>query len=500
MSFVSPVAGRNTMRPQAPPATPPTRASLEPVPATWQDAYKSLHQEVSGPQPLRILAGSIPPALTGTLYRNGPGCLEVQGKRLDDWFDGDGMVHALTLRHGQAWYCNRYVRTEDRALEQRAGRQLFAGFSGTPYAGFVGSLLGWGRRNPSNTNVLHHGGRLLSMSESGWPYALDPLTLATLRKDSLGGALHGDETFSAHPKRCPGSGDVYNFGVHPRLGTNGLRSSLHLLRLGADGGVQRVHDAVPLPINAVLHDFSVTQRYAVVLMPPLTIPKWPLGLMAGVTSASNTLRWQPEIGTQILVLDLQNQASPRWLRTDAFFCMHTINAWELGDDLYVDALTYPDASVLHTSKALLRGEACANPIAEIRRLRLGSDGSVQSRILGRDAIELPQLVDAGRPTAAFYCVRGDLRRPMAASVARMQLRSDGVVASQAPHEEGVFYGEGVPVSTQGGEYLLTLAANTHSGRTELRILDGHKLQQGPLCRLELPHMVPMGLHGSWHWG
>jgi hypothetical protein len=44
-------------------------------------------------------------------------------------------------------------------------------------------------RNPSNTNVVYWGGKVLSLYETGLPYALDPRTLHTLGPDNLGGAL-----------------------------------------------------------------------------------------------------------------------------------------------------------------------------------------------------------------------------------------------------------------------------------------------------------------------
>ena len=54
------------------------------------------------------VVGEIPPALHGTLYRNGP---NPQFEPLDDyhWFGGDGMVHAFVLEGGKARYRNRYV-------------------------------------------------------------------------------------------------------------------------------------------------------------------------------------------------------------------------------------------------------------------------------------------------------------------------------------------------------------------------------------------------------
>jgi len=54
------------------------------------------------------VTGRIPHELAGTYYRNGPNpAFEPPGRY--HWFDGDGMIHAITLDDGRAHYRNRYV-------------------------------------------------------------------------------------------------------------------------------------------------------------------------------------------------------------------------------------------------------------------------------------------------------------------------------------------------------------------------------------------------------
>ncbi len=53
--------------------------------------------------------GAIPAALTGTYVRTGPN--PASGSSAHPFF-GDGMVHGVRLRDGQAeWYRNRFVQT-----------------------------------------------------------------------------------------------------------------------------------------------------------------------------------------------------------------------------------------------------------------------------------------------------------------------------------------------------------------------------------------------------
>jgi len=49
--------------------------------------------------------------LHGTLFRNGPGLLDVNGHHIHHPFDGDGMINAIAFRDGRAYFRNRFIRT-----------------------------------------------------------------------------------------------------------------------------------------------------------------------------------------------------------------------------------------------------------------------------------------------------------------------------------------------------------------------------------------------------
>jgi all-trans-8'-apo-beta-carotenal 15,15'-oxygenase len=44
-----------------------------------------------------LVTGTIPRELRGTLFRNGPGLLEIFGKKLNQFFDGDGVVYSIAV-------------------------------------------------------------------------------------------------------------------------------------------------------------------------------------------------------------------------------------------------------------------------------------------------------------------------------------------------------------------------------------------------------------------
>src|SRR4051812_7182724 len=69
---------------------------------------------------LDVIEGTIPADLAGVYLRNTENPVMPAIGRYHP-FDGDGMVHALTLAGGGASYRNRFVRTAGLAAELEAG-------------------------------------------------------------------------------------------------------------------------------------------------------------------------------------------------------------------------------------------------------------------------------------------------------------------------------------------------------------------------------------------
>src|SRR6516225_5436230 len=115
--------------------------------APWREEGEAFDLEVDG---------ELPKELSGVLYRNGPNPAFAPLGRYH-WFDGDGMVHAVKLEHGRAFYRNRYVRTPGLLAEMRAGKSLFGGLLQIPeYPSAEGPF-----KNAANTNIIGYANRLL---------------------------------------------------------------------------------------------------------------------------------------------------------------------------------------------------------------------------------------------------------------------------------------------------------------------------------------------------
>jgi len=168
----------------------------------WLRGYESQPQEFDYWLEPEDITGTVPEGLRGTLFRNGPGLLEIGGRPIRHPFDGDGLVSAFTfVGDGRVHFRNRFVRTQGYVEEQAAGKMLYRGVFGTqPPGGWFANAFDLRLKNIANTNVIYWGGKLLALWEAAQPHRLDPQTLETLGLDDLGGRLSPGQAFSAHPR------------------------------------------------------------------------------------------------------------------------------------------------------------------------------------------------------------------------------------------------------------------------------------------------------------
>ena len=275
--------------------------------------------------------GEIPQGLRGTLYANGPSLSSLFGERYPHWFDGDGAIAAVRFGNDEALGSVRLVQSAGLQMERRAGRMLYGGYRRR----FHPSLLWRGPtrrgKNAANTNVLWHHGRLYALWEGGRPTELDPDSLATLGERDFGGAIKG--TYSAHPKVVDGF--VYSFGI--RLAGQPVR--LDVFRTDPDGHTTTI--ASPrLSCPTMIHDFLVSENYIIFFVSPIRFRR--LRALVGLGGFEENLSWEPERGTEILLIDRHDPERTIRFSTDPFFQFHFAHAFEHGTEVVVDYIHFDD--------------------------------------------------------------------------------------------------------------------------------------------------------------
>ena len=443
---------------------------------------RSLPRE-HGFERLRV-EGTLPRDLSGTLYRNGPGVFELFGQRYGHPFDGDAVISALRLRDGQAWGAAKIVESEGLRRERAAGRILY-GTAAPWWRRMLTTHIGPEKVTP-NTSVMGWGGQLLALNEGGPPVALDPHDLSTLGVTNLGGVLRS--AFSAHPHRIGSQRITYNIGLD-----YGATTHMHIYAL-PDAGAARHLGAIPFDEPPLVHDFAATEKHLIFFVSParlrLSRHLWQVGHFGELFG------WQPEKGTEIIVVPLAEPDRPVRFRVEPFFQWHFANAFERGGELVIDYVRFDDLSPL----AAVSSPRPSDVFLDARCHRAVIDPArrtFRSQPLGDFGCEFPRVHPEleGRELDALWLTRGDLR-----SLIRLDPNSGHYVEHALPRghyaAEPVFAPRHGATSELDG-YMLCMIHDEASDCGHVAIYDAASFQNGPIARAWFDHYLTCTFHGTW---
>lgn len=453
---------------------------------------------------LRVAEGALPPALRGVLYRNGPGTNESWGTRYLHPFDGDGHIVRFSFDGGRVRYRNRFVATRERTREARARKPLYRSFGTNLPGGLLRNLFRLAFKNAANTSVVWHGGKLLALWEGGLPHRLDPDTLATIGREDYDGRLRSagsrlervlapELPFSAHPKIDPDTGELFNFGA-----LLGPKPTL-LLHRASPAGELDVPVQIPMDRLVFLHDFALTPRYRIFFLVPVAFRVAPT--LVGLVPPADAIEAIDGRPTRILLVPRAGGASMSF-EASPCFVFHFASAHEEPDGrIVVVGLRMPSFPTSEQTRALFEGTGTDFPSAVPTRYTLDpSNGTVHEDRLTDAPAELPTIDPrrVGRRVRWFWSIAGvpDQPDPFLKHVQRFDLDTGrATMRDFAPDLPGepVFVPD--PDGGEGSGWALVLVYRAREHRSDLYVLDADDLRT--VCRLELPHHVPFGFHGTW---
>ncbi|MBE9041294.1 carotenoid oxygenase family protein [Oscillatoriales cyanobacterium LEGE 11467] len=467
----------------------------------WTKAVTRPAREFASTQ-LEILEGKIPAGLRGTLYRNGPARLERGGMRMGHWFDGDGAILAVRFADSpvggsKATATYRYVQTTGYQAEAAAGKLLYGNY-GTIAPGPIWRRWRTPVKNSANTSVLALPDRLLALWEGGKPHALDLQTLETQGKDDLSG-LGENLNYSAHPKRDPKTGEIFNFGV-----SAGSKTNLHLYRSDATGKI--VHQsAFPLDGVPLIHDFVLAGEYLVFFVPPVRLDLFPA--LVGLKSFGNGMKWHAQQGTQILIFDRRTLSLVSRQETEPWFQWHFANGYRADTgEIIVDFIRYRDFTTNQRLKEVATGRTQTVADGTLWRVQLdGRTGKVlgTEELLDRSCefpIVPPQYVGGISPHIYLSLHRpdADRARELYGAIARFDDRSGTLTIADLGENrypsEPIFAPDALDADRG---WVLTVVYDGNLDRSEVWVYHSSRLDEEPTCRLALPDLVSLGFHGTW---
>jgi carotenoid cleavage dioxygenase-like enzyme len=454
------------------------------------------------------VVGKIPAELNGAFYRTGAEWYYPPTFKDDAILNADGYVSSFRIKNGKVDYHGQFVRTYRFVQEQKAARQLY-GYYRNPYTDdpSVRDPMHPNLRTVSNTAPLAHGGKLFTLKEDGLPYEADPDTLATKGTWDFHGK-YKSETFSAHPKIDPLTGEMIAYGYE----ASGLGSDdIFLYTIDRSGHV-RHEQRFKQPYVSLIHDMAITHRHVVL----------PFG---GYVTNVDWLKagkihwwWDATKPSYIGVARRDGDGkSVRWFKGPLRCMMHVFNAYDDGDKVVLYAPFYdgnffpffPNTDGTPFNPALAR--------SLIRKITLDlsskSDtwqeeilwpmpivdlGKVDPRVVSLQPRYLyTSFSDEARPYERAACGPGAPAR-MTNSYGRFDLETGKVDRYFAGPTHNLQELSFVPTGDAEGQgYLVGVAANYAEMRSELVIVDAQRLGDGDVARVILPFRISQQVHGVW---
>ena len=473
------------------------------------------------------VTGHIPEHLDGRYLRNGPNPAAEVDPVTYHWFTGDGMVHGVALRDGQAcWYRNRWVRSPAvcGTLGEPAPNRI------DPRAGMLG--LG------ANTNVLAHAGKTLALVEGG--VANYELTdeLDTVGTCDFDGTLAGG--YTAHPHRDPKTGELHAVSYSFARGR-----TVQYSVIDTHGRARRTVD-IEVTGSPMMHDFSLTDKYVVIYDLPVTfdpvqvmpasVPRWlqlPARLVvqsllgrvripSPIAARANRDRrrssglpyaWNNDYPARIGVMPRDagannaGKASVRWFDIEPCYVYHPLNAYseirEGAEVLVLDVVRY--SRMFDRDR---RGPGESLPSLDRWTINLAT-GAVSTECRDDRSQEFPRINEnlTGVRHRFGYTVGidGGFLAAGGLDLVSSLYKHDYATGSTtvAALDPDLLLGEVCfvpnPSTGAGGaeDDGILMGYGSHRSRDEgqLLLLDAQTLET--VATVHLPQRVPMGFHGNW---
>ena len=446
------------------------------------------------------IRGNLPKDLTGTLFRNGPGAMNAGSEAYAHWFDGPGMISAVTFIDGKVHFKNRYVRTPKYLGDRQQGRVSSRGF-GTQIKG------GWRKNilkplsNPANTGVSWHGDKLCAFYEGGQPYRLNPETLETLGPEYYGSTLNPRTTISAHGKIHPRTGNQINFGINlVGLGWRGIKCALDVHDIPANGHNVR-SCRIPLDRFPFLHDFGLTENYAIFVVSSVNFKLG--GPLLGTTTLSENLRYNDQQAMRGIVVDLRTMTVAQEFELPPGIVVHFANSFEADSELVTDFFHATSTEGFAWLGDVFDVQTVAG--ARLQRLRINLK-------TGHTSLEAFDHAPAGE-FPAWNTNRTGLRSEHCFYVGHAPGREHGFfnsfvtlntrtgaftqtdVGENRYTSEALFTAKACP-KTQDDGYLLAVVYDARSHRSEIQIRDAQNPEE-EIAAVLLDHHIPFGFHGHF---
>ncbi|KAF3323085.1 9-cis-epoxycarotenoid dioxygenase [Carex littledalei] len=449
------------------------------------------------------VTGQIPACINGVYVRNGanPYMEPSAGHHL---FDGDGMVHAVSIQNGEASYACRFTETARLCQERVIGRPVFPKAIGELHGhSGIARLLLFGARglcrlvDPShgtgvaNAGLVYFNNRLLAMSEDDLPYHVHITQtgdLETVGRHDFDGQL--STAMIAHPKIDPVSKEMFSLSYDVIK-----KPYLKYFHISPEG---KKSPDMEIPLNepTMIHDFAITENY--IIVPDQQVVFKLQEMIRGGSPVVLDKEKMSRFG--ILPKYASDASEMRWVDVPDCFCFHFWNAWEepeTDEVVVIGSCMTPADSIFNESDKMLK-----SVLTEIR-LNLRTGTSIRRPVLSPTEhmnleVGMVNKNKLGRKSRYAYLAIAE-PWPKVSGFAKVDLLTGSV--QRFIYGESKFGGEPYFLSRETNSereddgYILSYVHDEQASESELLIINAADMRLE--ATVKLPSRVPYGFHGTF---
>jgi carotenoid cleavage dioxygenase len=420
------------------------------------------------------------------------------------------MVARFNFEKGAVDFDIRYVHTDRYLAERKARRALFGKyrnpFTDDPSVEGVDRTL-------ANTTPVWHAGRLFMTKEDGLGHEINPHTLETAGKWTYGGALKS-ETFTAHPRVDPKTGELFFFGYE----AGGLCDPNIAYCIADKDGNLVSEQWFEQPYLSTIHDFVITEKYAI-------FPIFPtLADLERIKAGGPHWAHRQDLESWVGIMPRYGKVEEmKWIKGPVgVSCFHEVNGYDDGTQVHLDlCLTnsnaFPfmrEAGGIDIAQQDLQGGLVRWTID------LSADEpAIQERPLGPSG-DLPRLRDADQGRAynhAWYLSMNPQGGPPMPggpvgmnfnALIRIDVGNGGLEVMGVPPGAAISEPAHVPSSQAGhdGWLLSVVDIPNHPDpsqqvpgeyTSELWVIEADNPAKGPIAKVRTGLPLRSQVHGAW---
>ena len=454
--------------------------------------------------------GEIPAEVEGAFFRAVPDNAHAPMYEDDIALNHDGMVARFNFEKGAVDFDIKYVHTDRYLAERKARRALFGKYR-NPFTDDP-SIEGVDR-TLANTTPVWHAGRLFMTKEDGLGHEINPHTLETAGKWTYGGALKS-ETFTAHPRVDPKTGELFFFGYE----AGGLCDPNIAYCIADKDGNLVSEQWFEQPYLSTIHDFVITEKYAI-------FPIFPtLADLERIKAGGPHWAHRQDLESWVGIMPRYGKVEEmKWIKGPVgVSCFHEINGYDDGTQIHLDLC------LTNTNAFPFMREAGGIDIAQ-QDLQGGlvrwtidmsaDEPEIQERPLGPPG-DLPRLRDADQGRAynhAWYLSMNPQGGPPMPggpvgmnfnALIRIDVGNGGLEVMGVPPGAAISEPAHVPSSQAGhdGWLLSVVDIPNHPDpsqqvpgeyTSELWVIEADNPAKGPIAKVRTGLPLRSQVHGTW---